>query len=972
MTADSPDMTAGSAKHTEAMAQPREARQPFLFELNLALQPLGDPLAIKTTATRLLGTQLQANRAAYFEVADDHYVIEGGYCHGTSAIDGRHPVTAFGTDLYQTFCSGRTACDCDTEANPELSTAERAGFAALDKRAYIGVPVVKDGAFIAGLDIHCTEPRNWTLAQIELAETVAERTWAAIERSRARTVQAKSDDKYQALFNSTAEGWCIAEVLYDQAGRAADHRIIEVNAAFERHTGLSDSAGQRASALMPGVEQFWNDIYARVSASGSNHKSQQYSAAFDRFFDIEVMPLGEPGSNQVAVRFSDITDRTRAHATRARLAAIVESSDDAIISKDLGGTIESWNPAAEQLFGYTAAEAVGQSITLLMPADRVAEEEAILRQIRAGTRIEHFETVRQCKDGTLLDVSLTISPIADSAGQITGASKIARDISERRRIERLREQQTRLLELIASGAPLNECLNRLCQAVPQISAGMRASILIADATRQAFEEPIAPNLQASWNDELTGAPINELRIGTCGEAVCRGHPVTCADVTTDDRWSAEWRALCQANGVMAAYSVPVWDEDGHAVASFMLCFDRARAPSPRERELAEFGSRIASIALARTRANEALRAAGRRKDEFLATLAHELRNPLAPLHNGLRLLRQDDAGNAEKAGDMMARQLAQLTRLMDDLLDAARITHEKVALRIGQTDLATVLEDAMETARPQVDAGGHTMHTRLPDGAITLQADRQRLTQVFINLINNAAAYTPGPGQIELIVRRRDNVAEVIVRDNGMGIAANRLGAIFDMFVQNGQPKGQASEGLGIGLTLARQVVALHGGTVEAHSQGPGQGSDFNVHLPLGASGLETTTDSQPTGDTPDPLRVLTVDDNEDVADSLQLLLESMGHDARIAHDGYQALDTAGKFQPHVVFLDLGMPGIDGLETARRLRATPEGQETFLIALTGWGQASDRHRTTEAGFDRHVVKPIDPDVLEQMLAELKH
>jgi two-component system, chemotaxis family, CheB/CheR fusion protein len=492
---------------------------------------------------------------------------------------------------------------------------------------------------------------------------------------------------------------------------------------------------------------------------------------------------------------------------QALLAAIVESSDDAIISKTLAGVITSWNAGAESLFGYTAAEAVGRSITLIIPTDRQDEETMILDRIRRGQRIDHYETIRQTKTGRLVDISLTISPIRDATGRIIGASKIARDVTARKRTE----------------AELKE--------------------------------------------------------------------------------------------------------------------------------------------------------AARRKDEFLAMLAHELRNPLAPIRNAVEILRESTpVPQHQWATEVLERQVHQLTRLVDDLLDVSRITRGKIDLRKQRVELAAVVESAVEASQPLIDKWGHQLAVTLPPEPVYLKADPTRLAQVFLNLLNNAAKFTSPGGQIWLTAEREGESVVVQVKDTGIGIRREMLSQVFELFTQAESSLARSQGGLGIGLTLVQRLVEMHGGTVEARSAGPGQGSEFIVRLPV----AEPAEDGERQGDpgagerAPEPagMRILVVDDYRDAADSLAVLLRMMGHAVHTAYDGLEALEMAAAWPPEVVLLDIGLPKLNGYEVAERLRAE-HGGDLALIALTGWGQPEDRRRAHEAGFDHHLTKPVELDALRQLLAGLQ-
>lgn len=368
---------------------------------------------------------------------------------------------------------------------------------------------------------------------------------------------------------------------------------------------------------------------------------------------------------------------------------------------------------------------------------------------------------------------------------------------------------------------------------------------------------------------------------------------------------------------------------------------------------------------------QSLEEADRRKDEFLATLAHELRNPLAPLLNSVELLQLagDGQPTPRKLADMMGRQVAHMVRLVDDLLEISRITRGTIELRRSRVPLAAVVAAAVETSRPAIDAAHHHLEVVLPHEPIWLDADPTRLAQVFSNLLNNAAKYTDPRGQIQLSAEQTVDDVVVSVRDTGIGIDEALLPRVFDMFAQGDSAASRSPGGLGIGLTLVRSLVEMHGGRVTARSEGLGQGSVLTVQLPAAEPEhrqVAPDADHEPAPAASLP-RILVVDDNHDAADSLAALLEIIGAHAAVAHDGQTALEMLTAQRPDVVFLDIGMPHMDGYEVARRIRQMPGAQGVFLVALTGWGQQKDRMRSEAAGFDRHLVKPADIDALESLL-----
>jgi signal transduction histidine kinase len=371
---------------------------------------------------------------------------------------------------------------------------------------------------------------------------------------------------------------------------------------------------------------------------------------------------------------------------------------------------------------------------------------------------------------------------------------------------------------------------------------------------------------------------------------------------------------------------------------------------------------------------DALTEQDRRKDEFLATLAHELRNPLAPIRSSLSILRLGRIGsNNDKLVSMMERQLGQLVHLVDDLLDVSRVTSGKIALRRERVELREVVEAAVETSRPVVEQGGHRLTTSLPDESLPLDADRTRLTQVLTNILNNSAKYTPDGGRIELSAVKEGGTAVVRVTDSGIGLAVEMLPKVFDMFTQVGSSLERSQGGLGLGLTLVRRLVEMHEGTVTADSPGVGRGSTFTVRLPL-ASHPGARPAPQPDAPQPRPTsmshRVLVVDDNSDAAESLAILIRLLGHETRTAYSGPTGIEVAVGFSPDVVFLDIGLPGMNGYDVAMRLRKEPSLVGTMLVALTGWGSDEDQQRSSEAGFDYHLTKPVEIERVCELLGRL--
>jgi PAS domain S-box-containing protein len=491
----------------------------------------------------------------------------------------------------------------------------------------------------------------------------------------------------------------------------------------------------------------------------------------------------------------------------------------------------------------------------------------------------------------------------------------------------------------------------------------RLRIAVEEAGMGTWDLDLRTN-EARWSRshyQLLGyaPPVDSSQLATYDMWINRVHPEDREAVQaallnardTQSLYSQEYRIIRADTGAvrwLRALGRFLYDEAGIPMRSVGVDFDDT------DRKTAEI----------------ALRDADRRKDVFLATLAHELRNPLAPIRNAAQILgsAKVEPDRLQWAQAVIQRQVKHMALLLDDLLDIARITQGKLELKRQHVTLNSVIDSAVEAARPLLNSKNHQFTVTLPSDVVTLDADPMRLSQVVSNLLTNAAKYTDAGGHIALFGRMEAGLLHLSIKDDGIGIPIDALTGIFEMFAQVETASSRSEGGLGIGLALVRGLTELHGGTVEAHSKGPGQGSEFIVKLPIVAAHTFATANSGLPAPAPVVRRVLVADDNQDAADSLAMILEMAGHDVRVVHDGRSALSVAHSFRPDAVLLDIGMPQLNGYEVARALRKQPWGIGLILIALTGWGQDGDRQQAVDAGFDRHLTKPVDPDALDMLLS----
>ena len=817
------------------------------------------------------------------------------------------------------------------------------------------------------------------------AGTLQETNPTLVARQRAEDELLRAKEFHDAVMASMGEG------LYTVDGQGL---VTYMNPVAEKLFGwtLAELLGRKMHEMThykhPDGTPFPASACAGLQVMKSGRPLRDYDDVFIRkdggFFPVTYSssPLrtGDKIEGLIVV-FRDTTERRRAEEAQLNLAAIVESSDDAIVSKDLNGIIRSWNKGAERIFGYSAAEITGKPITVLLPRERLHEEAEILRRLRLGESVEHFDTIRRHKSGRLIQVSVTISPIRDSKGKIIGASKIARDITERKRSE----QTTRFL------ASANAALADLADHESTLQK-------VANLAVPAFADWCAVDL-AEKNGALRSLVITHsdpAKVGLAQEIRRRFPPkpsdnygVTKVLRTRESDWKpqisdallasaiadTEQRRLIRELGVRSYICVPLISRNATIGGLTFATAESGRAFTEDDLRAAQDLAHRLVIAIENANLVAALKETDQRKDEFLAILAHELRNPLAPIRNAVDIIRdqQSPVPEMQWARDVIDRQVDQMTRLIDDLLDISRITRGTIELRKESVQLATVVANAIEASRPLVEARRHGISITLPPEPCFLEADPARLAQVLSNLLNNAAKYMEEGGHIWLTGERERGQIVVRVKDTGVGIAPEMLPRIFDLFTQADHTLERSQGGLGIGLTLVRRLVAMHGGTVQASSAGPGKGSEFVVCLPVGqAAGAPASPvprDHAARTVTAQALRILVVDDNKDAANGLAKLLRLSGHEVHTAYDGLEGLGAAAMFQPNVAILDIGLPHLNGFEVAHRIRVD-RGNKVTLIAVTGWGQDSDRRKSKEAGFDHHVTKPLEFAALKKLLASI--
>lgn len=699
-----------------------------------------------------------------------------------------------------------------------------------------------------------------------------------------------------------------------------------------------------------------------------------------------VMILERPvqAATLVSALRSSIRARRRQYDLRSRMEALRQSeerfrflADNIPASVWVAAPDGSLRYANDKWYDYAgiARDDTRQwPLIVLHPEDR---DLFLQRWAQALSRGEDFEIEVRCRrhDGVYRWFVVSASPLKGGNGEIVSWFGVTTDIHEQKQAERSARFLADASAALSEITDYRSTLRRIAGlAVPDFADWCAVDMLKDGGALHRLAVMHVDPARVPLAFELNRRYPQRREVSFIWRAIDTLQSQM--EVYSDEALAALARdegelELLRALGTRSAIAVPLCCRGSVLGVITFVCAGTERAYTSHEQRIAEYLARRAAVAIDNATLYRELQDAHRRKDEFLATLAHELRNPLAPIRNALQVMRlTEDRDTVLQAQAIMERQLEQMVRLIDDLLEVSRITRGQFSLRTERVDLATVIGNAVDTARPLIEAAGHKLIVKLPPQPVWLEADPVRLAQVFSNLLNNAAKYMERGGTIWLTAEQRDGDVLVSVRDTGMGIPAESLPRIFDIFMQVDQSPVKAQGGLGIGLTLVKRLVEMHQGSVEARSDGPGKGSAFTVTLPVAAEPAAEAAAAAQDAVSSGRHRILVADDNADVAESLAMMLRLMGNEVRTVSDGTQAIEQTTAFAPEMIMLDIGMPGIDGYETARRIRAQHWDKPLILVALTGWGQEEDRRRSLAAGFDHHFTKPMSPADLERLVSRL--
>jgi len=797
----------------------------------------------------------------------------------------------------------------------------------------------------------------------------------------ARIIESSDDAIVSKDLNSTIQSW---------------------NRAAERIFGYTaeEAIGRSIRMIIPADRQDEEDaVMARIRKGDSVSHFETIRMRKDGSFvpiSLTVSPVHDDrgvviGASKIA---RDLSERIGAERAARRLKAVVESSDDAIITKSLDSIITSWNRAAERMFGYTAEEAIGRSIRMIIPDDRQGEEDTVLTRIRAGQSVDHFETIRLRKDGAQVTISLSVSPILDDHGKVVGASKIARDITERARLLAAAQEQADITRQLGEvGAAVASSLDQ--NAIVQQVTDLATSLTRAEFGAFFYNVADAKSGESYMLYTLSGAPREAFAKFPQPRATAVFAPtfhgdgvVRLDDVTQDPRYGKNppFHGMPEGHLPVRSYlAVPVKAASGEVLGGLFFGHSRVGVFTEQHERLATGIAAWASLALENARLYIVARDADRLKDEFLAVLSHELRTPLNAILGYARLLRGGilTAEKAERGLETLERNAQSLTQIVEDVLDVSRIVSGKIRLDVQPVELPLVIHNAVATVQPAADARGVRVQTIVDPRVGPVSGDPDRLQQVVWNLLSNAVKFTPKLGRVQVRLERINSHVELIVSDTGTGIKPEFLPYVFERFRQGDAGTTRKTGGLGLGLSIVRHIIEMHGGTVEAMSQGENRGATFCVRLPLMIVQPEGFTEPREHPRTERParltglgnlngVRVLAIDDDEDALSLVRVVLETAGADVTTLSSAAAALERIETIRPDAVIVDLGMPGMDGFEFITRLRVAsdPQIRDVPAAALTAFARSDDRTKALRSGFEMHLAKPVDPAELVASVATL--
>jgi PAS domain S-box-containing protein len=925
-----------------------EDAQALLLDAATALLSFRTPLTLLADLYARLADCTGFEIYAHFDQQRSHAAISRGL--------GEDERTVIGGVLGSSALSADFA---DGVAEPSLDAALRSA----GLKQYVLHPLFDEHGRIGTLLLATRERDDLGAQVLDLVHRFGCLVNAALVRSRREDVLQGMAADYHRFIRSIDEGVCAIEMIYGEGGRPIDYRFVEVNPAFERQTGLRDPVGRTVREMLPDLEDAWLEIYDAVVRSGEPRRLVKHVHALNRTFDVYAMRIGTPEAPRVGVVFRDVTERERRERSLAFLAEINADFADLVDAREIMQTAGRKIGEHLGLFRLALAEIDEnqEALRIFYEWCRDAEimsglgvhrafdfmEEEMVQAVREGHPIAVADvatdrrTARLAQSYTAWGIRALMQATHHS-GFILLAAKDTPYAWRRDEIELMDELSTRLW-LRLERAWAEQTLRTISDTAPVV-------LWMSDA------DGSVTFVNRCWS-VLTGQP----------EAAALGRGWLRA-IHVDDRERVD-RFVTGALGREQAFVLDyrLRSPDG----SHRWVVDAGTPRYDREGRWVGYVGSVTDVH-DRKMAEERLRELDRRKDDFMAVLSHELRNPLSPIKNGLHILDEvdPDSDTARRTRRIIKRQVDQLTRLVDDLLDVNRVARGKIELRRERLDLGALVRDTIDDHRALFDTKGVSLSSRLPNGPIYVDGDAHRLKQAVGNLLQNAARFTDRGQATSVELLDVEGQAFVRVADEGVGMEPETVAGLFEPFMQADDSLARSSGGLGLGLALVRGIVELHGGSVTAHSEGLGHGSVFEVRLPLAAATATRSTPARGRAAGPRPLSILIIEDAIDVAETMQMLLELEGHTVAIAHDGMEGLETARATRPDVVLCDLGLPRIDGYAVARALASDPELASIYRVAISGYALPEDIERSKAAGFQAHIAKPASLARLHSVLTNV--
>lgn len=955
----------------------QEDRDRFLAALALATQSLVDPYDVVQTTARLLAEHLKVNRCAYAEVEDEAtYVITGDHTREVPSIVGRWPVAAFGVKHHQMMLAGEPYVVSDADSDPRIGAHDLPAYRQAFIQAVVCVPLHKDGRFTAAMAVHQRTARRWREDEVELIRTVVNRCWEALERSRVARILRQSEERLRLVVSNVTDHAILAMGLSGE--------ITDWNPGAEALFGYSreEVLGRSAAILFTPEDQQAGRPKAEMelcrecgTAQNNRWHLRKNGSRFWASGSMEAL-RGSDGKLRGFVKV--VRDRT---AQRLAEEALRESEERLKLAVGIAemGTFEinletdavSVNEPGRAIYGWeTPFTTFAQVQTHFHPDDR----DAVMREVAKALAPDGpgmFEVEHRVyrTNGEVRWIKVRGLGIFE-AGKANRCVGTYLDITDRKRTEEALVRQARSLKLLADTA--TELLSErsieetIKFALREVTAHLNLDVYFCFLVTEDGKRLRLAACGGVAEEACHGLESLEFGQAVCGVAARDERSIVLENIDQSDN---PLSAIVRGLGIKA-YACQPMTAQGKTIGTLSVGSKvRTRFTEDELGMLRALAHQIAT-GYARYQAEAELRAQDQRKDQFIAMLAHELRNPLVPIRNAMYLVsmtREEDT--LKSVQEMVNRQVEHLSNIVDDLLEVSRVSTGKVELRRERLNLAQLVNVVVADCRRSFEAAGIGLSVRLPEAPVWVDGDRTRLTQVVENLVSNAAKFTDRGGEVVVAVEPRGPEALVTVRDTGIGIEPDLLPRLFDPFTQADKSLDRSRGGLGLGLALVKGLTELHGGTVSVASQGIGQGSLFTVCLP-------TTPEPPALAELPveqpitaaGRLRVLVVEDNRDAAESLRLLLHLCGCEVRLAYTGPDGVQAAIEMKPNLILCDIGLPGLDGYGVAQKLRgAFPGSDQPVLIALTGYGEEDDRRRAAEAGFDRHYTKPVDPAIIQALL-----